>query len=81
MQILSDQNLVKILDQHIHWSYLTIHWSYLTAIILFILTFSILLILNIQFHKDLKILSLTYFIPLLGFFIVKTIQSLRLCKF
>jgi hypothetical protein len=73
MQILSYQNLVKIFYEHVYGNYQTV---IIIAIILFIMTFSILIILNTQFHIDLKILSLTYFIPLLGFFILKIIQSL-----
>jgi len=72
MQI-SYQNLRKIFYENIYGNY---HTVTILAIITFISTFSILLILNIQFHIDLKILSLTYFIPLLGFFILKIIQSL-----
>ena len=73
MQI-SYQNLRKIFYENIYGNY---HTVTILAIITFISTFSILLILNIQFHIDLKILSLTYFIPLLGFFILKIIQSLN----
>jgi len=71
MQILSYQNLIKIFNERVYGNYQTV---IIMAIILFILTFSILLILYTKFHIDLKILSLTYFIPLLGFFIVKTIH-------
>ena len=72
MQI-SYQNLRKIFYENIYGNF---HSVTILAIITFISTFSILLILNTQFHIDLKILSLTYFIPLLGFFILKIIQSL-----
>jgi hypothetical protein len=77
MQILSYQFLVKIFDEHVYGNYQTV---IIIAIILFILTFSIILILNTQFHIDLKILCLIYFIPLLGFFIVKTIPYLSTLK-